>query len=78
MKHTDYLSEKIHWRETDDPEHPFEAVHKGEMLTLRLNDFPAEPLYTLLANGEEVTDVEDFSDNWSIEELAVFDTSSAN
>ena len=66
MKNNDYLSEKIRWSETFDVRFPFEAVYNGKKLLLRLNDFPAEPLYTLFVNGEEIMDIDDFSDSWRV------------
>lgn len=72
MKNKDYLSEKIRWYRTSDVRFPFEANHKGEELRLRLNDFPAEPLYTLFVNGEELTDIEDFPENWKVRDKVEF------
>jgi len=60
-----YLDEKIAWRKTADPKHPYAAEFEGEKCLLRLNDFPGEHLYTLLVNGVEVTDFDDWSPRWT-------------
>lgn len=72
MKSKDYLSEKIRWKESFNPEFPFRAAHDGDELRLRLNDFPAEPLYTLLVNNEEVMDIDDLPANWTFKRTAKF------
>jgi hypothetical protein len=64
MKNKDYLSEKICWEEALNPEFPLKATHNGKKLRLRMNDFPAEPLYTLLVNDEEILDLDDLPANW--------------
>ena len=53
-------------------EFPYKAVHNGDELILRLNDFPAEPLYTLFVNGEEIIDIEDFPENWKSHKKAEY------
>ncbi len=72
MKNKDYLSEKIRWNETSNVEFPLKAVYDGDKLLLRLNDFPAEPLYTLFVNGEEIMDIDDLSENWKIKKQLAF------
>ena len=63
-KVTDYLTEKITWRKTKDPKHPFVAEFEGEKCVIRLNDFPDEPLYTLIVNGVDVADFDDWPDQF--------------
>jgi hypothetical protein len=58
MKQKDYLKEFIVWKPTGDPEVPFKTRHNGAALSVRLNDFPAEHLYTLI----EVDSMVDFDD----------------
>jgi hypothetical protein len=36
----------------------------GRTYIIRINDFPAEPLYTLLIDGKEVEDLEDWPSAW--------------
>lgn len=64
-KVSDYLAEKIAWEKTRDPKHPFVAEYEGEKCVIRLNDFPDEHLYTLIVNGVEVADFDDWSARWS-------------
>jgi len=72
MKSKDYLSENIRWKETSNPSFPLRSAHSGDDLRLRLNDFPAESLYTLFVNGEEVIDIDDLPANWTIERIEQF------
>jgi len=60
----DYLAESIDWKRTADPRRPFTARFEGEKCVIRLNDFPDEHLYTLIVDGEEVVDFDDWSANW--------------
>lgn len=59
-KATNYLAEKIVWQKTDDPKQPYVAEFEGEKCVIRLNDFPDEHLYTLIVNGVEVADFDDW------------------
>lgn len=63
-KVTDYLAEKLVWRKTADPHHPYETGCDGETCVIRLNDFPDEHLYTLLVHGVEVADFDDWPAQW--------------
>ena len=54
----------IRWESTGDGEVPYRARAGGRTLTVRVNDFPAEPLYTLLADGQAVDDLEDWPTAW--------------
>jgi hypothetical protein len=54
----------IVWKHTGDAEFPYTAEAEGRRFTIRINDFPAEPLYTLLADSEELTDLEDWPPAW--------------
>jgi hypothetical protein len=62
---TNYLAEKIGWKRTADPRHPFAAKFEGEECVIRLNDFPDEHLYTLIVDGEEVVAFDDWSASWN-------------
>lgn len=64
-KVTNYFTERIAWRKTADPQHPYAAEFEGEKCVIRLNDFPDEHLYTLIINGVEVTDFDDWSVQWT-------------
>jgi hypothetical protein len=52
------------WELTGDGEFPYGAEVGGRALTLRSNDFPAEPLYTLLIDGCEIEDLEEWPAAW--------------
>ena len=55
----------IVWESTGAGEVPYRARAGGRTLTVRINDFPAEPLYTLLADGQAVDDLEDWPAAWA-------------
>lgn len=60
-----YAKAAIVWESTSDAEFPYRAQYNGTQLVLRVNDFPAEPLFTLLVDGKEAADYEDWSPMWS-------------
>jgi len=60
----EHLHEPIIWHKTNDPEYPYETTHETQKLTIRLNDFPEEHLYTLLADAEPVISFDDWPDIW--------------
>jgi hypothetical protein len=55
----------ITWQYTGDGERPYRAVAGGAELVVQVNDFPAEPLYTLLVNGQPGPDLEDWPAAWT-------------
>lgn len=64
VRSIDYLHEPIVWHKTKDPEYPYETIHEFQKLTIRLNDFPDDHLYTLLADTEPVTSFDDWPEIW--------------
>ena len=58
------LAAAIAWRQTTNPEVPWQAEFNGNSLALRLNDFPDEPLYTLLVNDNPLGDFDDWPAAW--------------
>jgi hypothetical protein len=42
----------------------FESEVEGSRWTIRLNDFPDEPCHTLLINGDEVMQFDDWPSIW--------------
>ncbi|SDH86006.1 HEAT repeat-containing protein [Actinokineospora alba] len=54
----------IEWKRTGDGEFPYRATWRGKDFVIRVNDFPAEPLYTLLVGDEELIDLEDWPRRW--------------
>jgi len=58
------LERSIEWEHSGDGEFPYVAKLDGHQLTIRVNDFPAEPLYTLMVDGVEWTDLDDWPSAW--------------
>jgi len=56
---------EIAWRASRESPYMFQAVFKGEDILVRLNDFPDEPLCTIIIRGTE-TDVHDFPKCWTL------------
>jgi len=59
------LQTLVTWTRTDDVHQPLSAVVDGEAWTFRLGDFPAEPLYILLIDGEEVGSFDTWPAAWT-------------
>ena len=59
-----YLKEKVAWSKGTDPNYPYEAELDGERLLIRVNDFPAESLYTLIVSNSDVSDFDDWPKEW--------------
>jgi hypothetical protein len=55
----------IAWEHTGDGEFPYRARVGPAELLIRVNDFPAEPLYTLLVNGQPDCDLNDWPACWA-------------
>ena len=64
VQEQDLLTEVIAWRKTADAEYPFAAEVNGDRFVIRLNDFPADNLYTLLVNDREVANFDDWPARW--------------
>jgi hypothetical protein len=60
----DPLAVRVEWLETGDPLSPYAATVNGERWALRINDFPDEPLWTLLVDGRAILDIDDFPAAW--------------
>jgi hypothetical protein len=43
---------------------PYDAEVGRQILKIRVNDFPAEPVYSLFVDDEHVTDLEDWPPVW--------------
>lgn len=54
----------ITWEHTGDGEIPYVTRMGGHQFTVRINDFPAEPLYSLLVDGEKIIDLDDWPAAW--------------
>lgn len=65
------ILERLHaqdlvWQHTGDGVIPYTTKLGERVLTVRVNDFPAEPLYTLLVDGEAVEDLDDWPGAWTM------------
>lgn len=58
------LHREIAWHNTQDP-YLFSALVDGQEIRLRLNDFPEEPLGTLLWDGGQ-QDLDDLGSDWTL------------
>jgi hypothetical protein len=64
------LRRSVDWRQADasdrSPENwlVYKATVDGARWTIRMNDFPAEPLYTLLINGQPIIHFNNWPSFW--------------
>lgn len=64
---TGYLQLQLSWTKTNDAEFSFTATGPdGGKLVIRLNDFPEEPMYTLLQESVPLTSFDDWPQAWSV------------
>jgi len=54
----------VRWQRTTDGEWPYRAFAEDRELRIRVNDFPAEPLYSLFVDDEHATDLDDWPPVW--------------
>ena len=54
----------IVWEATGQPDMPYSATSECSRLQIRLNDFPAEALYSLMIDGQEGGDFDDWPPCW--------------
>ncbi len=59
-----YLAVSVRWKPTGKPEFPYKAIVDGEVWTVRVNDFPVEELYTLIIDGQEMVEFNDWPKAW--------------
>jgi hypothetical protein len=59
------LQAQIGWEATNESKYVFCTTFRGKIVRLRLNDFPDEPICTVIINNQEI-DVEHVPDNWSL------------
>jgi len=60
-----WLESEIWWYHSGDAFAPWAARYGGQTLALRLGDFPAEPLYTLVVDGIDALSVDDWPAGWT-------------
>lgn len=63
-KTSEYFKKAITWNKRKDAEFPFSADIDQQKLTIRINDFPVHPLYTLLVDNKPISDFDDWPKNW--------------
>lgn len=64
------LERRVKWDLTGSPPEPLRAkVGRGDW-RLRINDYPDEPLYTLVVNGKESSSFDTCPEAWDRSELA--------
>jgi len=62
---TQLLKTKMDWQTTKESPFIFNALFQDKTVQLRLNDFPEEPLATLIVDGAE-TPLHEFPDCWTL------------
>jgi hypothetical protein len=56
---------RVDWQSSKVSLYIFEGVFQGTAVRLRLNDFPDEPLCTVIIDGTE-TDLDDLPTGWTL------------
>ena len=54
----------VTWAQTGDPRYPFAATVDGQRWTVYLGEFPEEPLYTLLVDGQPAESFDTWPTTW--------------
>ncbi len=65
MSTAELLKHKINWINHSSNIRYWYFEEQGKIILLRMNDFPDEPLYTVI-NGLEITDIDDLPKNWHV------------
>ncbi|MEP6574475.1 MAG: hypothetical protein ABJD11_17370 [Gemmatimonadota bacterium] len=60
----DYLRQPTVWEESRDAERPFLSIVGSEFWVIKLNDYPREPLFSLIVNGTTIGDFDDWPEVW--------------
>ena len=58
------LEREMTWKKGRSTEFPFVSEFEGLKCLVRLNDFPAQHLYTLIVASDEVSDFDDWPEQW--------------
>lgn len=58
------LARTVGWKLAGDSQRPWMADVDGQRWSVRLNDFPDEPMYGLIINGKPIGDFHDWPDTW--------------
>jgi hypothetical protein len=59
------LKSPVEFSVTENPECPLRAIVKGQIWDIRVNEFPDLPLYSLLIDGIDVMDFDNWPKRWS-------------
>jgi uncharacterized protein YjaG (DUF416 family) len=60
----DKLAREMSWRSTGDPSYPWATEVDGIAWRVRVNDFPDEPMYSLMIGDESAGDFHDWPGTW--------------
>lgn len=60
-----YFEIKLDWEKTNDQFYPYKSSLQDKNLTLRINDYPEEPMYTLITDGEIIESFDNWPVGWS-------------
>lgn len=60
----DCFKQTVVWAKTEQAEFPYVAEINGQSWQLRINDFPAQPLYTLFIADQEIGSFDEWSQAW--------------
>lgn len=61
----DRQTTQMTWHPTGDPEYPYRAELGGAVYTLYYGDFPGEPMYSLLVEGQVVDSLDQWPRLWT-------------
>jgi len=59
----DLFSEVLAWERSGNPEYPYQTIFQGTICSIRVNDFPRESLYSLIADDQEF-DFDEWPPHW--------------
>lgn len=62
---TELIKMQIKWKSTGNPEYPYQSC-QDESIKIRINDFPAETLYSLLQDNKNIYDMDSLPKQWDI------------
>jgi hypothetical protein len=55
----------VQWNRTANAVFPWEANVNNVVLRMRINNYPEQPLYTVMRDAEELMNVNGFRSNWN-------------
>jgi hypothetical protein len=59
-----WAARPIQWTSNDDAEFPYRATVEGVPLSIRINDFPDQSLYSLFERGVDLGFLDDWPSAW--------------